>query len=167
MKKVINKFKLFLSEADYSDYVKGGRTTLYHYSKADQDTLVLDPSYFGQSAYSRSEKNMSSIPRVFFYTNLAQRERYVSSGRQLYKITVEANEIYNLKQDPERIINTVKHPTYGMRAGIEFDDLFNEIKKNYSGVYYTSGKIDMVAWFQTITANKVLKDERTALEQTS
>ena len=132
MKKVINKFKLFLSEADYSDYVKGGRTTLYHYSKADQDTLVLDPSYFGQ-----------------------------------YKITVEANEIYNLKQDPERIINTVKHPTYGMRAGIEFDDLFNEIKKNYSGVYYTSGKIDMVAWFQTITANKVLKDERTALEQTS
>ncbi len=167
MRKIIDKFKSFLSEADYSDYVKGGKITLYHYSKEDQDTIVLDPSFFGQSSYSRSEKNLSSVPRVFFYTNLAQRERYVSSGRQLYRVTIDSKEIYNLKQDPESIINTVRHPVYGMRAGIEYDDLFNEIKKNYLGAYYTSGNIDMVVWFQTITAYKVQEDERRGLEQTN
>ena len=52
----------------------------------------------------------SSVPRVFFYVNLNDVEKIVVGGRVLYSTEVPANQIYDLKTDPEGYIKQIKHP---------------------------------------------------------
>ena len=59
----------------------------------------------------------SSVPRVFFYVNLDDVEKIVVGGRILYTTEVPANQIYDLKTDPEGYIKQIRHPDYGLRRG--------------------------------------------------
>jgi len=165
MKNILDAFKGFLLEADLPQYILNGKITLYHYSNLESETLILDPVRFGQSSYSQKEKETSSVPRVFFYINLAHRERFISSSRGLYKVDVNAKNIYNLKEDPSGYIEKIRHPTYGLRKQIEWDNLLNEIKEDYSGVFYSTSSMDIVAWFKEIIVSKVPKKERELLER--
>ena len=165
MKKIINLFKDYLFEADMSHYELNGKVMLYHYARSEEEEIVLDIARFGESSFSKKEKETSRVPRVFFYVDLYHRERYISSGRNLYKIEANAGEIYNLKEDPAGYVELVRHPTYGLRKQIEWDDLLNKIKENYAGVYYSVPNMDIVAWFESVSVFKVPEEERRLLEK--
>ena len=165
MKKMIDLFKNYLLEADMSHYELSGKITLYHYARSEEEEIFLDPARFGESSFSKREKETSRVPRVFFYVDLAQRERYISSGRSLYKVEVNTSDIYNLKEDPSGYVELVRHPTYGLRKQIEWDNLLNKIKENYLGVYYSVPNMDVVAWFENISIPKVSEEERGVLEK--
>jgi hypothetical protein len=164
MKLLFESFKEFLKEEDIENYGDGSTVTLYHYAPVDAESLTIDPSRFGGSAFSRREKETSTVPRTFFYLNLDQREPFVSQGRVLYKVEVPLTSLYNLKRDPESYIEQVRHPTYGLRKGIEFDDLLNTIKEKYPGTFYSIPNMDIVNWFEPVTATKVPEQERKELE---
>jgi hypothetical protein len=165
MKFLLESFKEFLKEEDIENYSDGSTVTLYHYAPVDADSLIVDPSRFGGSAFSRKEKETSTVPRTFFYLNLDQREPFVAQNRILYKTEVPITSLYNLKRDPENIIQQVRHPTYGLRKGIEFDDLLNTIKEEYPGVFYSMPNMDIVNWFEPLTVTKVPEEERKELER--
>jgi len=164
MKLLFESFKEFLKEEDIENYSNGSTVTLYHYAPVDSETITIDPSRFGASTFSRREKETSTVPRTFFYLNLDQREPFVAQNRVLYKIEVPLTSLYNLKKDPAGFIEQVRHPTYGLRKGIEFDDLLNTIKEEYLGVFYSMPNLDIVNWFEPVTATKVPEEERKDLE---
>ena len=164
MKLLLETFREFLKEGDIENYSDGSTITLYHYAPVDTETLTVDPSCFGQSPFTRTDKETSCVPRSFFYLDLAQRETYVAQNRTLYKIEVPLSNIYNLKKDPEGFIEKVRHPMYGLRKGIEFNDLLNTIKEEYPGIFYSMPNIDVINWFEPVVATKVPDEERKQLE---
>ena len=170
MKKLLENFKNYLTEAPFSAYNKGGKVILYHYADPysleseygtrEPEKFVLNPDRFGKSYYSRREMETSSMPRVFFYVNLDQSEKIVTAGRILYTTEVSANQIYDLKTDPEGYIKKVMHPTYGLRKGIEYNELLELIrdKTPYKGVFY-GNQFDVVSWFEPIEIYKTKMEE--------
>ena len=164
MKDLIDSFKSFLTEGSKGNYVVGSSMPLYHYSSADKEQITLDPQQFGASSYSKREKESSTIPRIFFYVDLSHREKMVATSRNLYTVNIDASMVYDLNTDPEGYIGSIRHPIYGMRKGIELDELLATIKENYSGMFYTTGAMDVVAWFEPISVERVPDDERTRLE---
>jgi len=164
VKLLLETFKEFLAEEDIENYSDGSTVTLYHYAPVDAESLAIDPSRFGGSSFSRREKETSTVPRTFFYLNLDQRELFVTEDRVLYKVEVPITSLYNLKKDPENIIQQVRHPIYGLRKGMEFDDLLNTIKEEYPGVFYSMPNMDIVNWFEPLTVTKVPEEERKELE---
>ena len=154
MKKILKRFKNFLTEGSLVDYDDHGVMTLYHYSKSPEDELTLNPEFFvsNTSRHTRKEKEVSDVPRVFFYADKNNTEMIIARdyNRKLFKTQVPYAEVYDLKKDPEEYIKEVRHPTYGLRKGMEWNDLLNLIKENYNGVFYSIGKPDVVAWFKPI-----------------
>lgn len=163
MKKLLKKFKKFLIEGALADYNVNGMTTLYHYGQSKEDAMILDPDFFlsNTSAHSRKEKEVSMVPRVFFYTDLDKTEVIIAKayGRNLFHTVVPHSEIYDLKRDPAGFIKQVRHPTFGLRKGIEWDELLNLIKEEYAGVFYSIGEPDLVAWFKPIEVYRVKETE--------
>ena len=159
MKKLFENFKNFLTEAALADYNDNGTMTLYHYGKSESDTITLDPAYFvsNTSRHSRKEFEVSDVPRVFFYADKNKTEEIIKRdyGRKLFKVEVPHSEVYDLKRDPEGFIQQVKDPMFGLRKGMEWNDLLNLIKENYNGVFYSIGEPDIVAWFNPIEAYEV------------
>ena len=170
MKKLLENFKTYLTEASFADYNKGGKVVLYHYADPyalekrygtrDPEKFTLDISNFGKSYFSRKEMEASSVPRVFFYVNLDDVEKIVVGGRILYSTEVSANEIYDLKTDPEGYVKKIKHPDYGLRKGIEYNELLEFIRDEspYKGVFY-GRSFDVVSWLEPIEIYKVQTEE--------
>ena len=79
MKTFIKNFKNFLLESKLDDYNLDGTTHLYHYSKSDDDELTLDPEHFvsNTSSHSRKEKEVSDVPRIFFYADPNKTEQII------------------------------------------------------------------------------------------
>jgi hypothetical protein len=88
-KVLFNDFWLSQLETD-GDYVK-----LYHFGSPDLE--YLDPSHFGKHSYTSSEQWWGK-KRLFFYTNLNQKERIVSGT--LYTATVDLKDLYPFNKDP-------------------------------------------------------------------
>ena len=88
-KVLFNDFWLSQLETD-GDYVK-----LYHFGNPDLE--YLDPSHFGKHSYTSSEQWWGK-KRLFFYTNLNQKERIVSGT--LYIATVDLKDLYPFNKDP-------------------------------------------------------------------
>jgi hypothetical protein len=149
----LRKWRSFLTEGNLKDYTGTGQVTLYHYSRVDADTVILDPKYFlsNRNSFSRREYEKSQVPRTFFYVDTTHAERIVSSGNALYTTTVPSSEIYNLKKDPEGILEASKQPGAYF---IDFNKVLNTIKEKYKGVFYDTGGFDVVAWFESIEVNK-------------
>jgi hypothetical protein len=159
MKKILKRFKNFLTEGSLADYNSQGAMTLYHYSKSPEKELTLDPEFFisNTSMHTRKEKEVSDVPRVFFYADKDNTEALVARdyNRKLFKTQVPHAEVYDLKTDPEGYIKQVRHPTFGLRKGMEWNDLLNLIKENYNGVFYSIGQPDVVAWFKPIKVHRI------------
>ena len=156
-------FRKFLSEAELGHYVNGGQVTLFHYTNHPADSLVLDPDY-KKSAHSRREFEIAQTPRVFFYTDTKQRETFFRAGVPLFSAQVDVNKIYDFKNDPEGYIEKNRHPVYGLRKGEEWNTLLEDIREDYDGIFYSTNRFDVVAWFQPIEVNKVPKEEQARLE---
>ena len=162
MKKLIKDFKEFLTEAQMSDYDHGGTMTLYHYARPKQESLTLDPKY-QKSSYSRNEFETASTPRVFFYVDPSHKEGFFSSS-VLYKVDVSANRVYDLRNDPEGHFEMHRHPVYGMRKGMEWDEMLEHIRESYDGIYYSTSNMDIVAWFHPIEVTRVPPEEEAQLQ---
>ena len=150
----INDMHVFF-EADLQAYDNGGTTTLYHYAPVDADEIEVDPSQFGKQRYSRREKQRSTYPRSFFYVNLDQAESEVKSGKNLYSLEFPTKKLYSIPDDPNGLVEEIKHPTYGFRDDIEWTELFNKIHENYDGAYYSTPNMDLVVLFEPVEAKKM------------
>tara|TARA_R110000787_G_scaffold21665_2_gene63788 strand:+ start:318 stop:827 length:510 start_codon:yes stop_codon:yes gene_type:complete len=164
MKKLINEFKDFLTEerAKKSDYDSGGTMTLYHYSNPDENSLTLDPE-FGARSYSRNDYILADTPRVFFYVDPEDKERFFAASK-MFTVNVPTNRVYDLTADDEEYIAAVRHPIYGMRKGMEWNTLLEKIREDYDGVFYDTGTIKVVTWFKSIKVDRVPPEEQSRLE---
>ena len=144
-----------LQEADMSAYGDSDSITLYHYAPVDQEEIEIDPLRFGKQSYTRREKQRSSYPRAFYYTNLDQKEIQVAPGKTLYTLNFPKNRLYNFGEDPDGLIKEIKHTVYGYRDDIEWTELFSAIHENYDGAYYSTPNMDLVVLFEPVIAKKV------------
>jgi len=172
VKDLIEDFRKFLTETenDLASYDKGGTLSLYHYTTAKQDPLVLDPKH-EKGSYSRREFDTASTPRVFFYLDPNQKEHFFNSST-LYTTAVPTNRVYDFRNDPlgyrqvqsEEFPKGHRHPVYGLRKGIEWDEILEDIREDFDGIYYSTANFDVVAWFSPIEVTPV-SDEDKAQEE--
>lgn len=158
MDNLFSKFRTFLTESNLnlSDYIENGTVDLYHFTRVnDVDSLVLDPQYFVHSrgSFSRNEWKVSRYPRTFFYTNPQNKESIITG--ELFSTKVPADQIYDLKRDPEGFMKKHKHPMFGLRNDLEWTEMLKDIHSKYKGVFYSIGEPDIVAWFEPIEVNKI------------
>jgi len=180
-KRPLKKFKqqsLFEEDGQkdkLSDFVKSdGSVALYHYSnKLEGDTAVLKPQVAKEKAgsYSNSDWQASEVPRVWFYLNRGDKEKFFH-GTDLYKTSVDAKRIYDIRNDPDNLIPKVKEESDYFninellkyiagyeRVKIDPDSWESELKKTkeskYDGVFYLAGGIPMINWFENISVKKV------------
>ena len=148
-----NKWNKFLNEGNLKDYDLGGVIPLYHYSKSDADTIVLDPKHFlsHRNSYSKKEYERSQVPRTFFYLDPSQAENIVAQSRTLYTTKVPASSVYNLKKDPDEILKKSSPPGAFF---VDYNKVFDTIKENYQGVFYDVGSFDVIAWFEPLSVDK-------------
>lgn len=136
------------------NYVKNGRVTGYHFlshNSSPPKKVTLDPEKFGQNAHSRAEVRTASLPRVFFYVDLRDKESYFSMA-PLYKAEMEVKFIYSLVSDPLKIYENLSDE--GHRIG---SILYFLKEYGYHGVYYQVPSMRLVNWFYPIEAT--LADE--------
>tara|TARA_B100000131_G_scaffold227187_1_gene218789 strand:+ start:1065 stop:1577 length:513 start_codon:yes stop_codon:yes gene_type:complete len=168
MKKIMENFKKFLTEAQKDDYVVGGEIMLFHYAPVDAEAIVVDPKYFAdrakRSSFTMREYETSTVPRTFWYVDPQQRERQVAQGRKLYQATIPAGEIYDFRNDPEGYKKKHSHPIYKLRKGGEWNTMLEDIRDSYSGVYYSLNAFDVVSLFVPYEATRVSPEEQAKLE---
>tara|TARA_R110000737_G_scaffold25408_1_gene44088 strand:- start:2025 stop:2534 length:510 start_codon:yes stop_codon:yes gene_type:complete len=162
MKTIVDKFRKFITEAPKESYVEGEGMSLYHYTRSKEDILVLDPDH-RRGSHSTREFETATTPRIFFYLDPQHRERFFQRA-SLYKVDVPANRVYDLRNDPEGHIAMHKDPTYGLRKGMEWDDLLEHIRESYDGIFYSTSNFDVVAWFHPIEVTRVSPEEQAQLE---
>ena len=168
MKELIDNWRVFLLQESLSDYNVNDKMRLYHYSKSDEQSISLDPEYFlsNRSFYSRRDYNISDVPRVFFYANLDHAERMVKQGSTLFTTFVSASDVYDLNSDPLEL----KRKTVSSEKPIpDIDQVLRNLSgldnflfpqgTPYKGVFYTSGNMDIVAWFKPIFVEKFDSDD--------
>ena len=122
------KWKSFIGEGSLGGYTQGESVTLYHYSRANKETLTLDP---------------------------AQAESIVASGTTPYATEVASSSVYDLRSDPMGILES--SPSDWAPEGtymVDYNKVFNTIKENYGGVFYSLPSFDVVAWFSPIEVKK-------------
>jgi hypothetical protein len=85
----------------------GEDVKLYHFGPSNLE--YLDPLKFGENSYTSSEKWWGK-KRVFFYTNLDQKERIVSGT--LYEVDVKLSDLYPFNSDPLNLYN-IAAKSYG------------------------------------------------------
>ena len=171
MKDLFGKWRNFLLQESINEYSIGGLVRLYHYSKAEGDSVQLDPEYFltKRGHYSRNDYNVSDMPRVFFYVDLDHAEDIVKQGAKLFSVQVPADQIYDLTADPLGLIQK-SIPQQGMAPNVDriLRSLGNRPRKSlygappksilpadagtYKGAYYRTGGMGIVVWFEPIEA---------------
>ena len=102
---------------------------LYHYSNIKTDKLKIDN--FGDNSFTRNDKTISDIKRLFFYTE-KKPEGLLQGCKYLYIVNIYDNCIYNLYNDDEDFV-LLNSKYYGIT---DFHSLLGHIKKNYKGVLY-------------------------------
>ena len=166
MKELLENFKKYLTEASLESYDRDGMIKLYHYADryelekkygtSDLESFETDPSRFGTSYFTSADKEVSEVPRTYFYVDLDDVEKIVVGGRLLYSTEVPISEVYDLKTDPEGYIKKIKHPVYGLRKGEEWTELLEYIRDEtpYNGLF-RGRSFDAVEWFYPIEIYKV------------
>jgi hypothetical protein len=101
---------------------------LYHYSKADiKEKLKI--SFYGDNYYTKNDCNITSIKRLFFYTEPKQ-ETLLRDCQYLYISYIQEYLIYDLDKDIIGYKNKYKTITDILKA---------IIKKGFKGVSYSIG----------------------------
>jgi hypothetical protein len=89
---------------------------------------------------------------------------FFRSGVPLFTVDVPANRVYDFKNDPEGYIEKNKHPIYGLRKGEEWNTLLEDIREDYDGIFYSTNRFDVVAWFRPIEVTRTSEEEQSRLE---
>ena len=169
MKNILRSWKKYLIQEDLEQHNNSGKLQLYHFSKLQDDSIVLDPEYFlsNRSAFTRNDFQASNLPRVFFYINLDHAENIVKQSRTLYTTVVDANRVYDITKDPEGLKKEFRHwptnidgvPNKTAPAALDVDSLLRNIAENYSGAFYETGGMDIIVWFEPIEVYRVKEKE--------
>lgn len=172
--------ELMFTETNNNDTTS--EVVLYHYAHSREPELILDPKKFGSSFYTKRDKQLSEVPRLFFYTNPSEKEKLFDSSDGLYRVIVDKSRIYNLGQDPDglkqRFVTFPGGPT-------DFDLLLRYVsgwnlettghgKSSasgwvkgpgvYDGMMYRTPKFVVVLWFLPVVGTLIPESERIALE---
>lgn len=135
-----------------SKFNQSGKIILYHFSREDSEQLILDPEQFGKHSFTRKEAKTSTFPRVFFYLDPTDKERFFRSNAwNLYTTEVDRKELYDLDKDRNQLIDKIKNQNNNV---VDYDQLFKMINQEFNGVYYTVKNRDIVAWFKPINVDK-------------
>lgn len=124
----------------------GEYVTLYHYGPSDLE--YLDPEYFGKHSYTDTERWWGK-KRVFFYTDLSQKERIV--GGQLYEVKVKLSNLYPFNKDPlnlyDILVKEYGNENVPVRIQVVYITSYLE-KMGYKGMLYKweGNKIIAVIW---------------------
>jgi len=102
-----------------------------------------------------SYSSISSSAIAFYIT---QAENEVKSGKKLFSLQFPVNKLYNFKEDPDGLIKSIRHPTYGFRDDIEWTELFSSIHENYDGAFYSTPRMDVVVLFEPAVADKMERE---------
>jgi hypothetical protein len=131
-----------------------GKIPLYHYTTEDfGDIAILDPieakkrfNYYSLNDYKRTD-----VPRIFYYTDLAQTEKMITKhAKSLYMTYADGDRIFDineaifyyrnnqssLKQLSPKIYEIID--TFIKMGGMNYQYLFEKIKEHYDGIYYVS-----------------------------
>lgn len=131
-----------------------GTITVYHFSKENADSILLDPihSVTRRNYYSNNDYKLSKFPRIFYYTDLKKVEHQITTGKTLYYGTVDGSKILMLfkaiemwNTDKEflkkensyayEVINSLKGDGY-----TDWDSMFKTASNYFDGVYYDKGQ---------------------------
>jgi hypothetical protein len=127
-----------------------GTVLMYHFAKIDQPSIVLNPDMFGSNSWTRGDIRVSDMPRVFFYLNLDDKERFFLS-HTLYTTKVKVTDLYDIVADPLKIKAKLREENNGV---LNVDMLLRNAKeRGFKGVYYKP-YMDVVNWFYPITVEK-------------
>jgi len=135
---------------------------LFHYTnKTAANTLVLEcAKHFGANPFSKREKAAASTPRTFFYLDPAQREAWFDNSKDLFSVTVEDSQVYDLLSDPLELKPKADKGTF-----IDLDKLFSLIiYEGFTGAKFKNSQFAGVIIFTPITVAKVPEPRRAALE---
>lgn len=114
---------------------------LYHYSNKNLKELKI--KNFGNNYYTNNDKKISSLKRLFFYTD-KKPEFLLSDSNFLYTAIINKKSLYNLTQDKQGLINNNS-----------IDKTLRILKsKGFKGVIYTIGYKTIVNLFYNITPSK-------------
>jgi len=125
---------------------------LYHFS--DKNNLKsLDPNEFGKNSFTKSDRKISDVPRVFFYTDPSQKESFFKTPSIfLYSTEVNKDLIYDLSEDKENLKNKF------LSKRKDIDALLKHLASNncqYKGLKYKTPQFDVVIWFEEINVTKI------------
>jgi len=148
-------------------------TKLYTYSSKDADQLEIDPKKFGHNPYTKKDKNVSDVPRSFFYLNPKEKEPMFGKSHSLYMAEVASDGIYSLITDPLKLKDKFRNEI----GRVDLDELMKfvsgwRMKSSgwektgtpiAQGLFYNAG-FDVVIWFSKIVVDKVPEDLRVSLE---
>lgn len=137
---LFNDFWLSQLETD-GDYVK-----LYHFGEPDLE--YLDPSHFGKHSYTSLEQWWGK-KRLFFYTNLNQKERIVSGT--LYTAKINLKDLYPFNKDPLNLYDIAANMYGSENVPYQMQVIYmsNMLEKmGYKGMIYKwhDGSLLAVIW---------------------
>lgn len=146
---------------------------LFHYTYLNANSCELNPANFGSNPYTKRDKSVSEVPRVFFYTDVTQKENNFTNTHQLYTAEVSSDNIYDLVSDPLKLKDKFRNEI----GRVDLDELMKfvsgwRMKSSgwektgtpiAQGLFYNAG-FDVVIWFSKIVVDKVPEDLRVSLE---
>lgn len=150
-------------------FTLSGKVKVYHYSKEDTDSMILDPkqSLSKRHYYSSNDYKLSKFPRVFYYTDLDKTEHQIRTGRNLYVGEIDGSKIlmlfsaigeYNKDKESLKSKNSeayeVVHALKGSGSP-DWDEMFQTASKYFDGVYYDrEGTLPIVNLFIPLKVKK-------------
>ena len=146
-----------------------GTISIYHFSKVENEksTMIFDPikAFKNQQHYSAKDYEHSNLPRVWFYTNLADAESSVKQMSTLYATKIKGSDIFDVNRalaaysDDKEGLKKNSPLSYGISNAYmkveNLDKLLRNAKKaGFKGMYY-DGWVPMLVYFYPIKATKV------------
>ena len=109
MKDIFKLWNRYLKEDTLSDYEQGDRLTLYHYSRADSDRLILDPEHFlsGRNSFSKREYKKVVENDGWAYCDVLwfNDDKYETAMADRKKLTNKDWSLQRYRSDQLKLIN--------------------------------------------------------------
>jgi len=118
---------------------------LYHPSDTKFDTIKV--KYFGRHKYTLNEVKASPIKRAFYYLSPISVEKLLKNCKYIYKIKVQASQLYNLRRDKCNLKTKFKN----------IHKLLSYLKKHYLGVIYKPNGYCIVCIFQDMKPIEIIE----------
>lgn len=148
-------------------YDQSGKVEIFHYSNAfdpekKRVTLIPEEAKKNQNYFSRNSWDAASTPRVFFYPDIEQREKWFREGVRLYHTWVPTSNVYDVWNDPDGYVKEAKE-LFGNWDFEEklFDFIAGKHPKstlNYDGIFAYPNR-PVIMWFEPIVVERVTTED--------